>query len=216
MKLTDNIVYSKTILEFVTIANEYATFLEQADKPDIKEFIDKAHKLLPLLYLKASLLPDLDSKYEDFNQRFITEKDYELIRKRILTKLKQYDSYAEVFDPVYQESEKPVGASISENMADIYQDIKDFLLLYEIGTNEVMYEAIWACKQSFEIYWGQRLTNALRALHFLRYTEEYIEAEEAADGDTETNNNSSELNLDDIDTKDWIISRRQEDFHNEE
>jgi hypothetical protein len=216
MKLTDNNVYSKTVLEFVTIANEYSTFLEQADKPDIKEFIDKAHKLLPLLYFKASLLPELDSKYEDFCQRFITKKDYELIRKKILTKLKQYDSYEEVFDPVHQESEKPVGASISENMADIYQDLKDFLLLYEIGTNEVMYEAIWACKQSFEVYWGQRLTNALRALHFLRYTEEEIKAEGELDVDLETDNNTGKINLDDIDTNDWIITRRQEDFRNEE
>jgi len=208
MSIIDNPVYSKNVIEFVTVAKEYCIFIEQADKPDIREFVDTAHKLLPLLYLKGSLLPELDAKYEDFNERYVSEKDYEKVRKKIMSKLGQFDSYQEVFDPVRQESEEPVGASISEDFSDIYQELKDFLLLYKIGTNEVMYEAIWECYQSFKNYWGQRLTNALRALHFLRYTEEDLETEQELEQD-------DDLKLDDIDTSDWIISRRQEDSRNE-
>jgi Domain of unknown function (DUF5063) len=208
MSKAKNPLYSKEILEFVVACRDFCIFIEQADKPDIKKFIDDSHKLLPLLYLKATVLPTLDSKYEDFNERFVTEKDYELVHRNILTKLGQYDAYEEVFDPGRKESIEPIGASISENLADIYQDLKDFILLYEIGSDEVMYEAVWACKQSFEIYWGQRLTNALRALHFLRYSEEIDEEE--------MNHPKDELNIDDIDTSDWIISRRLEDLHNEE
>lgn len=208
MSKAKNPIYSKEVLEFVIACRDFCIFIEQADKPDIKRFIDDSHKLLPLLYLKATYLPTLDSKYEDFNERFVTEKDYESVHKGILAKLGQYDAYEEVFDPGRKDSEEPIGASISENLADIYQDLKDFILLYEIGSDEVMYEAVWACKQSFEIYWGQRLTNALRALHFLRYSEEIDEEE--------INHPKDELNIDDIDTSDWIISRRLEDLHNEE
>jgi hypothetical protein len=208
MSKANNPIYSNEVIEFVTACRDYCVFIEHADEPDIKKFIDISHKLLPLLYLKATSLPDLDSEFEDFNERFVTEKDYEDIRKKILTKLGQYDAYEEVFDPGRKDVDEPIGASISENLADIYQDLKDFVLLYEIGTKEVMYEAIWACRQSFEIYWGQRLTNALRALHFLRYSEEIDEEI--------VHRLEDELKIDDIDTSDWIISRRQEDFRNEE
>jgi hypothetical protein len=207
MSKAKNPIYSQAVLDFVTTCRDFCIFVEHSEKHDIRKFIDYSHKILPLLYLRAACLPSLDSKFEDFNERFVTEKDYESVRKKMLTKLGQYDTYEEVFDPGKEDSDDVIGASISENMADIYQDLKDFILLYEIGSNEVMYEAIWACRQSFEIYWGQRLTNALRALHFLRYTES-IDEEIVSTGD--------ELDIEDINTSDWIISHRLEDLHNEE
>jgi hypothetical protein len=208
MDIKNNPVYSEDVLEFVRVANDYSQFVEQAESFKIKEFIDKAHKLMASLYLRAANLPELDSKFENMNQRFVNEQDYSYIRQKVLKKLGQYDSYEEVFTQLREESDDAVSASISENMADMYQDIKDFLLLYEIGTEEVMYEAIWECRQSFKTYWGQRLTNGLRALHFLRYSDEEIEEQiYSADENTDVN---------DIDTRDWIITRRQEDTTDEE
>lgn len=208
MGIDNNPVYSNEVLEFVTVANEYSKFVEQTENSTIKEFIDKAHKLIAILYYKAVMLPELDSKLENTNQKFVNEQDYKFIRQKILKKLGQYDSYEEVFTSLQEESDEAVGASISENMADMYQDIKDFLLLYEIGTEDVMYEAIWECTQSFKTYWGQRLTNAQRALHFLRYSDEGITEDE----NFSINEN---INLNDIDTSDWIITRRQEDSNDE-
>ncbi|MGD2036000.1 MAG: DUF5063 domain-containing protein [Bacteroidales bacterium] len=209
MSIQNNPVYSKDVLEFVTIANEYSRFVEQSDAVELREFIDRAHKILPLLYLKASLLPELDSKYESMNQKFVNEQDYGFIRDKMLKKLGQYDSYEEVFTPLHDESDEAIGASISEDMADVYQDIKDFVLLYEIGTEDVMYEAIWECAQNFRTYWGQRLTNALRALHFLRYSDEEIIEDENF-------TNKQNISLEDIDTSNWIITRRQQDGTDEE
>ena len=209
MDIRNNPVYSEDVLEFVRIANDYSQFLEQAESFKIRDFIDKAHKLMASLYLKAANLPELDSKFENMNQRFVNEQDYNYIRQKVLKKLGQYDSYEEVFTQLREESDDAVGASISENMADMYQDIKDFLLLYEIGTEDVMYEAIWECRQSFKTYWGQRLTNGLRALHFLRYSDEEINEQEIYSAD-------ENAGLNDIDTSDWIITRRQEDTTDEE
>ena len=41
-----------------------------------------------------------------------------------------------------------VEANISENVADIYQDLKDFILSYRIGTVEVMRAALWECRNN--------------------------------------------------------------------
>ena len=68
-----------------------------------------------------------------------------------------------------QYSEEALEASISENIADIYQDLKDFILSYRIGTLDVMNYALGECRTNFQQYWGQRLVNGLRAIHSLVY-----------------------------------------------
>jgi hypothetical protein len=107
-----------------------------------------------------------------------------------------------VFDENNNESDGPVLTSISENMADIYQDLKDFLLLYQTGTVEVMNDAVWECRMNFENFWGQKLVNSLRAIHKFLYSGEEIEkVENDVDKKDERRN-----------TSDWFISRRQKDF----
>ena len=86
-------------------------------------------------------------------------------------------------------------------MADIYQDLKDFLLLYQTGTPEVMNDALWECRMNFENFWGQKLTNSLRAIHRFIYSgEEIAKTEEDTEADDKRN------------TADWFISRRQKEL----
>jgi hypothetical protein len=201
MSVQSNPVNSKEVVEFVAIAKEYCLLAENADKPQLREFVSKSHEMLINLYQKALQLPELDAKYEDYIEHFVTEKDYEKIRKKINEKLGHYDSYHDVNTPVKVIKEGPTGECISEDMSDIYQLIKDFTMLYKTNRKELMYEAIWECSSSFKNYWGQRLTNSLRALHFLRYSgEELAEITDESDF-------ADDMNVDDIDTSDWIVSK---------
>jgi len=87
-------------------------------------------------------------------------------------------------------------------MADIYQDLKDFLLLYQTGTKEVMNDALWECKMNFENIWGQKLVNSIRAIHKFIYSGEEpgpVENEEKADDEKRN-------------TSEWFISKRQKEF----
>jgi hypothetical protein len=208
MASSENPVKSPQVNEFIKIARDYCVAVEQVDTPEIKSWIDRIHRILPELYLKAVALPSLSPSFEELNQRSITEEIYETVHRRMLVKLGEFDAYEEVFDPNRIEAENSVGESISENLADIYQDIKDFCILTEDGSFEVMYEAIWEISQSFEQYWGQKLVNTLRALHYLKYSE------------TEFGENTykpeESINFNDIDTSNWIISKRQDDFRDQE
>ncbi len=96
----------------------------------------------------------------------------------------------------------PLLSSISENMADMYQDAKDFLLLYQTGTNEIMNDAVWECRLNFENFWGQKLVNSMRAIHKFLYSGETI-------GKLEEDNEDRDENRD---TSDWFITRRQKDY----
>jgi hypothetical protein len=171
MQNQHSIIYGKNAIEFVTVAAETCLFLENALEFDKNEFLDRALKLLPLLYLKTSMVEKSESVLDDELEDFVEEDDYEAIRQNIASVLGYADRYLEVFTKDIQLSEDGIASDISEDLADIYQDLKNFLSRYQIGDEEVMNEALVACMSAFREYWGQRLVNCLRALHNAFYTE---------------------------------------------
>lgn len=211
MESLENPVYSREVIEFVTVANEFCKFLEVSAEQKLTDFIDKAHKILPFLYLKGTLLPNIEEAYDEFNEKYVTEEDYNYIQGVLTDKFGEHNLYEEIYDPLRQENDEPAQLSLAENFADIYQDIKDFLMQYRVGTDEIMMNAIWECRQAFEQYWGQRLVNILRVLHHLKYTIVELGEEETTD-----NNKEQGFNYDNIDTSKWLISRRQEGINDEE
>ena len=82
------------------------------------------------------------------------------------------DDYLDVFvqDMVY--SDQPIKKSISEDLADIYQDIKDFIFVFQLGLNETMNDSLAVCQENFGMLWGQKLVNTLRALHDVKYSQQ--------------------------------------------
>jgi len=194
-------VYSNNVIEFVAVANEFCKYLDHAAEIKGVEMLGIMQRILPLLYLKASLLPELEPYFEDGNEKFVTEEVWFRIHDILLEKFGTANDYLEVFDEKINETDGPVVSSLAENMADIYQDLKDFLLLYQTGTQEVMNDAVWECRMNFENYWGQRLANSLRAIHRFIYS-----GEEIGKVERKTENNSEG------DKSEWFISRRQKEF----
>lgn len=164
------IVYSRDSIEFVTVAVQYCAYLENFEEVAQEEITDKLTKILPLLYLKASLVPETDSVNDDEPEVTVTEGDYNYISSKLYGVFGKDDAYLEVFLQDMKYSETPIGASISEDLTDIYQDLKNFITIYERGITENMNDALYACMENFKVYWGQKLVNVLRALHSLKYT----------------------------------------------
>lgn len=169
MEKENSPVYARNTLEFVTVALEFCTLAETAGQSGRFEFVDKATKLLPLLYLKAALLPDIHPEEDAAPEQIVTEDMYESIRNRIAALLGEKDTYLETFHPDMQYSDTPIAAFISENLADVYQDVGNFVSLFRQGNEEVMQEAMAVCRFNFQDYWGQQILNALKALHAARY-----------------------------------------------
>ncbi|SHE43966.1 protein of unknown function [Mariniphaga anaerophila] len=162
-----SLVFSKNVVEFVTVANEYCGLIEKVGHIPTEQNIKSLQKVLPLLYLKAALLPKTEKLLEDNLEKYVSELDYNIWQQRWLEALGEHDSYYEVFDPDIQFGEEMVTASISECLLDIYQDLKDFLNAYSLGNEEIMNDALYDCVSHFEDFWGQRLVNVLRPLHKL-------------------------------------------------
>lgn len=172
MKKENNPIYDRNTLEFVSVAFEFCSFLETAGERSLIDFVDKATKILPLLYLKAALLPVAEWDDEDEVELTVTEDMYEYVRSRVANLLGEKDSYLETFHPDMPYSDTPIVAFISENLADVYQDAGNFVSLFKHENEEVMLAAVSLCGKNFRDYWGQQLLNALKSLHAVRYSEE--------------------------------------------
>jgi hypothetical protein len=166
----DSVVFSKNVLEFVTVAKEYCAMIEGHSSRTIRQFIERMQKIFPLLYIKASLLPAINDEGLEETEKFVSEIDYNFLLNKLSSRIGRFDSYQEVFDAGMQYSEAPIEGSIAENICDIYQDVKDFLMNYRIGSIDAMESALVECQSNFENYWGQRLVNGLRAIHNLMYS----------------------------------------------
>jgi len=166
----DSIVFNHDVLELTTVAVKYCQFVEQANSGERNVFVETLLKLLPLLYLKGMLLTDLDTDENVELVDTVTEENYDIIRGNVAYVMGEKDDYLDVFVEDMKYSDTPVLMTISENVADIYQDLKNFCMAMRDGTDEVRIEAVAECKLNFKHYWGQKLVNVLRALHDVEYS----------------------------------------------
>ena len=176
MEKESQTIFDKNVIEFVTVAAEFCAFLERAEHMKRSTFVDTSLKILPLLYLKASMLPKCETIGDEAPETYVTEEIYEILRINLSGLMGDKDDYLDVFvqDMVY--SDQPIKKSISEDLADIYQDIKDFIFVFQLGLNETMNDSLAICQENFGTLWGQKLVNTLRALHDVKYNQ--LEEEE--------------------------------------
>jgi hypothetical protein len=162
----DDITQSKSMLEMLTVANEYCFFIETAESKSKDGILKFVNSLLPLLYLKGTLLPASEVENPEANERFVTEEQWERIFTALREKFGDSDEFW-IIDPQHVNESEPLKASLSENLADIYQDMKDLVMLYQKNTVSARENAMADCKLLFETHWGFRIANILSRLHFL-------------------------------------------------
>lgn len=189
-QLPDHIVYAAPVIEFVTVVAETCLFLEQATEHTREEFITQSVKLLPLLYLKASVLTIPEPVFDDQTERFVTEDDYLYVKEQLEQLLGADDSYLEVFHPDMAISDTPIAAFISEDLADVYQEIKDFAANYQTMDTDSMNDSLVGCLEAFAQHWGQKTLNALRALHAIRHSDSFLQNNETQEKGVKLNRNS--------------------------
>jgi hypothetical protein len=170
----EEIVFSQYTIDFARAALDYCVLVEQAKGSDRQTFVDAMTKVLPLLYLKSSIIPETEVDYESDLGAGVDEVLYDRIRNNLSELLGDDDLYLETFHPDIKLSDSPVAVCLSEDLADIYQDLGNFVAIFKNGQRETMNDSLLLCVENFKKYWGQRLVNALRALHFIKY-KSYIE-----------------------------------------
>lgn len=164
---------STNILSLIGLANEYCVAVSCAHESEKEEFIAEMLRLLPRIYITIS---DVSIATDEYTTEFcglgnyIDEDYYESIRRNIESLLGPDDTFLETFEEDMKYSDTPIAASISESVADIFQDLFNLVSIVKDSEGAQSMEAVTECKENFESYWGRVLCNVVRALHHLRYS----------------------------------------------
>lgn len=139
---------------FVTHARRFCEFIERASELPVEQRLLTARAILLELYPAALRLPLLESPDG-------VEAGPDPDPPRGWDGFGELDSYWEVFDP-YEQSEAVTG-SLSDDLLDVYRDLRRGLALWDGGAPRAA--AVWEWRFSFEAHWGDHVVDALRALH---------------------------------------------------
>jgi len=167
----DDPVYSRKVLEMLTVANEYCLFLEKADDYTEEELLNFLQKIAPLIYLKSVLLPEIDVTDDTAVEHYVNEEQWEALFNLLYNKFGEKDQF--YFVDLHEKSHNdPIKGSLAECYTDIYQDLKDFVLLYQNPLKTFKENAVKECKRLFESRYGYRIINAQAAIHCIQFPED--------------------------------------------
>lgn len=167
-------VYSPLVLEFLAVAHKYCIFIEEIHQYNLQEVRDYLHKALSLLYVRGAVLPALTEEDSDMNEKYVTEEQWQIVFNELREKFGNTDEYW------FVENDNPhndlIRGSLSDNLSDIYQDMKDFVILYQKPMRDSKVAAVWEISQLFKAHWGFRVVNVLKVLHYQLFSDDNTRA----------------------------------------
>lgn len=116
---------------------------------DLQELLTR----LSSLYMEALRFPTVNSESET-----VLHVEIELPT----ISFGDVDIYQTVYDPYATDT--LVEGSLSDDILDIYKDVKEALVLYERGEEQ---ESLWQLKFSFHSHWVIHALNAMKAIQSL-------------------------------------------------
>lgn len=160
-------VYSSEMVDFVTRSNRFCEFLEQLKGMDGRSFITGAVKLLSAVYASMLTVAETEPVAEDGQEPVVTEQEWAAIYQQISILLGSHNDFLRPAGENEFDRSELVPHTISEDLADVYQELRDFTTLYSRGMEEMMNDAAWELRERFAEHWGGKALRALLALHDL-------------------------------------------------
>ena len=184
------------IHDFVKLVRQYLSLVDGMDEIRAHELLFRAAIVLPKIYSLGITLPDvgpflddieededsnldqpekdvessIDKPSEDADSTLDKPERYAKISKMdaLREKIGKYDKYWEVFNPITED--ESLTASLSDDLSDIYWDLKEPLQSYDSGKE---LDATWAWRFNLKTHCGDHLVDSLRAIH--RLINEYMD-----------------------------------------
>jgi hypothetical protein len=151
--------------QFVELVRRYIALIDGLPGPTAREFLLECAILLPQIYSLSHQLPDVDLPESDSLEPETAR--IEAPMGKVMRLLGKYDLYSEVFDPVFDTD--AIKSTLSDDLSDIYSDLKGPLMKYVSGGEANQRVAIWEWKFNMQIHWGHHVVGALRPIHSLVY-----------------------------------------------
>lgn len=157
------------VKNLVTLCRKFCAYAENLDKEDRALFYEEMLVMLPGIYRGVMRLPHISHSYAYEPEKFVTERTYRKLRRQFQETIGAQDMFPVLADPMMPERMRLSEYSMSEILCDIYQEVKDFVSLYERGTLEEMNDAVRECQTNFKDRLGSRLLAVAHMMHIYLY-----------------------------------------------
>lgn len=157
------------MINLVALSAEYCSTVENCREVELKELTSALLGQLPRIYyefhdIDAGESASLDEWGIGVSDH-LDEEQYESVRMQLAAAFGEEDTYLETFEKDMKYSDTPIATTISENLADLYQQLYNFVVEVRESEGESFEEAYRACKEGFREYWSQTLCNVMRAIN---------------------------------------------------
>ncbi|MBN8732574.1 MAG: DUF5063 domain-containing protein [Acidobacteria bacterium] len=150
---------------FTAKARQYCAFVEDTRATNSWIFAQTCLSEVLGLYHLALRLPEVEPAsgvlLEDIDHQTSTA-----VRENLARRIAQ-DSYWMVGEPLESEPPEPVVGLLSDDLADIWRDLKPGVEAIGGGTPDLIPDVVWHWRFSFETHWGHHAVSAIGALHAL-------------------------------------------------
>ena len=152
------------IAAFADEARRYCALIEDDSVVDPRVFAQRCLLQVVRLYERALLLPVIDSDIELLDKIEHDEwaKHMQAVGRRLTR-----DYYWEVFEPLAEDQPEAIRGSLSDDLADIWRDVKRGILAIDHGQSASVGDVVWHWRFHFENHWGHHAVEAIAALHAL-------------------------------------------------
>lgn len=154
---------SAHVTNFADRAHTYCKTIDRKGDSPLGEWLLSVQVALADVYHAALLLPDIAPATADIAN---TERDSRSLFENLRHYLGEHDVYRMVWDPLDLEDE-PILAHLSDDLSDVYWDLKEGVDLIESGAHPA--DVIWHWQENLRMHWGRHAVDALRVIHSLRF-----------------------------------------------
>ena len=176
--MAKEIKLSGGIVSLVGLGKEYCEKMESAFESTGNDMARDMLRYLPRLYM---LIDELrlsfgDEEGEDTGAIYprLEEDQYDSVRLNLAALFGEYDTYLDASVEDMRYSDTPLAASISEQLADIYQELYNFTDTVRDAGSESLEEILSNLKYDFEEHLSNTICSALRAINYV-YRQKVLE-----------------------------------------
>ena len=161
---------------YVALCHEFCVTVDSAREALPADFCRDMLRYLPRIYISAF---DLDADGDMAGELYaaLDEEAYLVVSSAVAGLMGEHDTYLDTFADDMKYSDTPVAASVSEDIADLYQVFFDFVATVRDIPSELLPEVLGAMKAAFTEYWGAVLCRAMKAIHAV-YTSNVLNSEQ--------------------------------------
>lgn len=154
--------------EFAVVAKRYCRLIESRSRIPKRQFVVRCAECLAELQMHSVRLASTRSKnvFPPGTKR-MGHRQWWALYKSLGRKLGKDNGYHLVFDPYKVEKDDPIWTSLSDDLADIYRNLKEGLGHYDRQDATSVNDALCCWKFDIAIHMGHHIVSALRPLHVL-------------------------------------------------